>query len=72
MQAGTATSTRVRGQGQSFNRIEIEPGKVRVTIEQWSGTRFETGDSQCFVQRGEHWDCVDGAEVNPVLEKVAQ
>ena len=72
VQAGTATSTRVRGQGQSFNRIEIEPGKVRVTIKQWSGTRFETGDSQCFVQRGEHWDLVGGPEATPVPEKVAQ
>ena len=71
VQAGTATSTRVRGQGQSFNRIAIAPGKIRVAIEQWSDNGFATRDEQSFRQRGEHWDVVGGPEVNPVGEVAA-
>ena len=72
IQAGTATSTRVRGQGQSFNLIEIEPGEVKVTIETWDGTAFSRGDSQRFLRGDEHWDLAGGDEVEPVREPMPQ
>src|SRR3954470_8474968 len=38
IQAGTATSTRVREQHQSFNVIDVEDGKVMLTVECWRDT----------------------------------
>ena len=72
VQAGTATSTRVRGEGQSFNHIEVEANHVKVTIETWQDDRFARGDSQCFDRNGEHWDLDGGKPVNEVIEGVAQ
>jgi 3',5'-cyclic AMP phosphodiesterase CpdA len=72
VQAGTATSTRVRGQGQSFNLIETDPGYVKVTIETWDKDRFVRSDSQCFNRTGEHWDLAEGPAVNEVLEGIAK
>ena len=40
IQAGTATSTRVREQNQSFNVIDIENGDVTLTVECWCGDRL--------------------------------
>ena len=40
IQAGTATSTRVRDQSQSFNRIEIDGKSVTVIVESWDGSDF--------------------------------
>ncbi len=42
VQAGTAVSTRIRGEANSFNHIEAEADHVRVAIEAWTGLRFET------------------------------
>src|SRR5439155_11177688 len=36
IQAGTATSTRVRKQEQSFNTIDIDHGRVTVTVNTWA------------------------------------
>ena len=55
VQAGTATSTRVREQGQSFNRIDIDGGRVTVTIEAWTGDDFAAEDAQPYVREGDHW-----------------
>jgi 3',5'-cyclic AMP phosphodiesterase CpdA len=55
VQAGTATSTRVREQDQSFNRIEIEGPKVTVTVEAWNGSDFTDQDAQRFEQQDGHW-----------------
>ena len=43
VQAGTATSTRVREQEQSFNRIDISPGSVAVTVHNWRQDDFIAG-----------------------------
>lgn len=40
VQAGTATSTRVREQEQSFNTIDIAQRKVRITVHAWNGEAF--------------------------------
>jgi 3',5'-cyclic AMP phosphodiesterase CpdA len=61
VQAGTATSTRVREQGQSFNRIDIEGREVTVTVEAWNGSKFVGQDEQPYRREGEHWR-IDGAD----------
>jgi 3',5'-cyclic AMP phosphodiesterase CpdA len=55
IQAGTATSHRLREQQQSFNRIDIEGHRVTLTLQSWSGDAFVSGDEQTFVQEGDHW-----------------
>jgi 3',5'-cyclic AMP phosphodiesterase CpdA len=55
VQAGTATSTRVREQEQSFNRIEIDGRRVTVVIEAWNGSEFAAQDAQPFEREGDHW-----------------
>lgn len=61
VQAGTATSVRLRGQGQSFNRIEVDAPNVTVVVETWNGTEFTAEDAQRYSRRGDHWR-IAGAE----------
>jgi 3',5'-cyclic AMP phosphodiesterase CpdA len=61
VQAGTATSTRVRQQEQSFNRIDIAGREVTVTVEAWNGSDFVGQDEQPYRREGEHWR-IDGAD----------
>jgi 3',5'-cyclic AMP phosphodiesterase CpdA len=56
IQAGTATSVRLREQPQSFNRIDIDGDSATVTIESWDGSQFAPQDAQRFVREGgDHW-----------------
>lgn len=55
VQAGTATSTRLREQQQSFNRIEIDGPTVTVTVETWNGSAFAPEDSQSYRRDGDRW-----------------
>jgi 3',5'-cyclic AMP phosphodiesterase CpdA len=55
VQAGTATSTRVREQEQSFNTIEIEGGRVTVTVNAWNGDVFRPADAQPYQYQDGRW-----------------
>jgi 3',5'-cyclic AMP phosphodiesterase CpdA len=55
VQAGTATSTRVREESQSFNLIAIEGESVTVTVERWNGSAFVAEDEQRYRRDGDHW-----------------
>ena len=55
IQAGTATSTRVRDQSQSFNRIEIDGDRVIVTVESWDGSAFVPQAAQRYERADDHW-----------------
>ena len=48
VQAGTATSTRVREQEQSFNTIDIADAFVTLTIHGWKGDAFKPKDAQRY------------------------
>ena len=61
VQAGTATSIRLRDQSQSFNRIDIEAETVTLTLQTWSGDKFESSTAQKYVREGDHWR-IAGAE----------
>ena len=52
VQAGTATSTRVREQEQSFNSIDIAERAVTITIHGWNGADFEPTDSSRYEWAG--------------------
>jgi 3',5'-cyclic AMP phosphodiesterase CpdA len=62
IQAGTATSTRLREQDQSFNVIEVEDGSVTVTVESWGGNAFQAADAQRYERRGGRWRILRAAE----------
>lgn len=56
VQAGTATSTRLRGdEKQSFNWIEAHKGKVAIEVQAWDGARFVAGQPASYSYDGEHW-----------------
>jgi 3',5'-cyclic AMP phosphodiesterase CpdA len=55
IQAGTATSTRVREQNQSFNVIDIEAGHVTLTVECWGGDWFAPMDARQFEYHDGRW-----------------
>ena len=55
--AGTATSTRGRGEANSFNAIVIEPGRVRVDAWHWDAARvaFVPQAPRRFVRAAAGW-----------------
>jgi 3',5'-cyclic AMP phosphodiesterase CpdA len=55
VQAGTATSTRVREQDQSFNTIEVDCPMITVIVESWNGSAFAAQDAQRYERQDDHW-----------------
>jgi 3',5'-cyclic AMP phosphodiesterase CpdA len=62
IQAGTATSTRVREQSQSFNVIDIDDGDVALTVENWSETGFAPTEAQRYEHREGRWRILPAEE----------
>src|SRR5689334_5927867 len=62
VQAGTATSTRVREQEQSFNTIDIDAGRVTVTVNAWTGSAFTPADAQPYQYRDGRWRIIQAEE----------
>lgn len=58
IQAGTATSVRLRDEEQSFNRIDIGGEEVSVTIQRWGGSGFVSGDAQVYRRGDGRWRMV--------------
>lgn len=55
VQAGTATSTRVREQEQSFNTIDIADDCVTITVNAWKGDDFKPTDAQRYEWQKGRW-----------------
>lgn len=55
VQAGTATSIRLREEEQSFNILEVGSGELTVGLRRWTGTRFEGAEPTRFRQTHEGW-----------------
>jgi 3',5'-cyclic AMP phosphodiesterase CpdA len=55
VQAGTATSTRVREQKQSFNSIDIAAGCVTITVHGWNGDQFRPQDARRYDWQSGKW-----------------
>jgi 3',5'-cyclic AMP phosphodiesterase CpdA len=55
VQAGTATSTRVREQEQSFNTIEVSERQAIVTVHAWNGIDFKPNDTRAYKWRDGRW-----------------
>jgi len=58
IQAGTATSTRLRdGETQSFNLVETHHNReVQVQVIGWDGAAFRGGNCACYRFDGENWE----------------
>ncbi|MDP8913046.1 MAG: metallophosphoesterase [Pseudomonadota bacterium] len=56
IQAGTATSTRLRGgEQQSFNWIEAKKGSVELQVQRWEDGAFVGGRPTLFAYDGRNW-----------------
>ncbi|HEU4776904.1 MAG TPA: metallophosphoesterase family protein [Telluria sp.] len=57
VQAGTATSTRGRGEVNSFNVVRVEPERVEVDRYGWDevGAQFSLMKTEPFLRRGNVW-----------------
>jgi 3',5'-cyclic AMP phosphodiesterase CpdA len=62
IQAGTATSTRVREQEQSFNVIDIVRRAVAITVEAWKRGEFVASDVQQYDWTEGRWRILRSAE----------
>ncbi len=71
IQAGTATSTRVRGEHQSFNRIVVNGENVEVTLIGWHDTEFRDGEPGRFTRKDGRWMLLgeEGVESVPTAPK---
>ena len=59
IQAGTATSTRLRGEElQSFNMIDLAPDRIDLQVQRWDGSAFVPGRPVEFEYRGDNWQFV--------------
>src|SRR5215208_6737418 len=62
IQAGTATSTRLREQHQSFNVIDVDRETVTLTVECWNRDSFEPADAQRHEFHNGRWRLAEAAE----------
>jgi 3',5'-cyclic AMP phosphodiesterase CpdA len=56
VQAGTATSIRLREEEQSFNVLEVASGEVTLGLKRWAGTGFETAEPTRFRRAEQGWE----------------
>jgi 3',5'-cyclic AMP phosphodiesterase CpdA len=62
VQAGTATSTRVRDQEQSFNTIDVADAEVTITVNAWKGDRYVPLDAQRYAWEEGRWRIMPTAQ----------
>ncbi|HVM22646.1 MAG TPA: metallophosphoesterase [Sphingomicrobium sp.] len=62
VQAGTATSTRLREQDQSFNSIDIGEGSVSITVHGWDGSAFRAGEALPYKYEDGRWRILKAEE----------
>lgn len=63
VQAGTATSTRLRDEEQSFNLLEIVKGQATVAVQTWDGDSFRSRDTESYIRQGAHWQSESGDQL---------
>jgi len=61
VQAGTATSTRSRGEANAFNVLRLEPGRVAIDRYAWDepSRAFEPSKSEAFAESAAGWSPVE-------------
>lgn len=59
VQAGTATSTRGRGEANSFNVLQVDHPRVRVERFSWTGSAFEPQDAAAYEHGAQGWQKIE-------------
>jgi 3',5'-cyclic AMP phosphodiesterase CpdA len=54
-QAGTALSSRQRGEANAYNKITIEQARVTIDVRQWDGTKFASKVATRYAKIGDEW-----------------
>lgn len=54
-QAGTAISTRRRGESNAYNVIRVEPARVEIEVRRWTGSRFAAAETSSYQRVGGRW-----------------
>lgn len=60
VQAGTATSVRLRDEEQSFNLIQVAPDDVTVVVQGWDGRGYSSRAAQRYVRNDGTWARAQG------------
>jgi 3',5'-cyclic AMP phosphodiesterase CpdA len=60
VQAGTATSTRLRDEEQSFNMIDVRADDVTITVQGWDGEGYASRDAQRYRRADGVWRRAEG------------
>ena len=53
--AGTAISTRLRGEPNSYNLLRVEPTTVTCTVHSFRGKDFEDAETTRYALLGDRW-----------------
>jgi 3',5'-cyclic AMP phosphodiesterase CpdA len=64
VQAGTATSVRLREEEQSFNILDVDAETVSISLMRWTGERYESAVPTQFRKTGEGWRQSSQAEAD--------
>ncbi|CAA9509978.1 MAG: hypothetical protein AVDCRST_MAG31-1011 [uncultured Sphingomonas sp.] len=64
VQAGTATSVRLREEEQSFNILDVDTGTVSISLMRWTGDRYESAVPTQFRKTEEGWRQSSQAEAD--------
>ena len=70
VQAGTATSVRLRDEDQSFNLIEVAHDDVTVVVQGWDGSGYASQDAQRYLRRDGKWAKAEGVTSGASSETV--
>ena len=71
IQAGTATSTRLRDEEQSFNIIEVAADDVTVAVQAWDGNAYASCDAQRYQRVDGAWKLAGGVTAGASAETAA-
>lgn len=63
VQAGTATSTRIREQEQSFNTIDFGDALATITVHGWDGDSFVANDARRYRWTDGRWQILNSEEL---------
>jgi 3',5'-cyclic AMP phosphodiesterase CpdA len=55
VQAGTATSLRVRGEPNTYNVLAVEGHALGLSVRGWDGARFAARSTVRYLKRNEEW-----------------
>jgi len=54
-QAGTAISTRRRGESNAYNVIRVDPTRVEIEVRRWTGSQFASAETSSYDRVGGGW-----------------